>query len=187
MAYSANDLRPGHVIEYQDQLWHCLEAVHKTPGNKRAFVQAKLRSVKSGNQKDFKMASTEILERVSLVAKEGQFLYEDEAGYHFMDTESYEQYALTPAMVGEAKNYLLAEGKVSVTFYEGDPIGIELPQTLVFKVIEAEPNLRNATATAAYKNAVIETGLQVKVPPFIEVEESIIINTQTGEYVTRAK
>lgn len=175
------------IIEHEGKLWQCLEAIHKTPGNKRAFVQAKLRNIPDGNQMVTKFSSTESLERAHLREKTMQFLYADDEFFNFMNTENYEQIQVGKALLGDSANYLLPETQVNVTFYEEMPVGVHLPTTMEFEVTEAEPNLKTATATAAYKNAKIETGGTVKVPPFIEAGERIIVNTETGEYVSRAK
>lgn len=187
MAFTGNSLRPGMVIQYNNEIWSCMEATHKTPGNKRAFVQAKLRNITGGHQTVVKLSATEPLERVDLIEKPMQYLYKDGDNYCFMDNESYEQIQLSEEFLGDRINYLLENTVVGVTFFESTPVGIKLPTSMDFKVIEAEPNLSGATAKATYKNAVIETGLQVKVPQFIEVDEVISINTETGEYQSRAK
>ncbi|MBI4411560.1 MAG: elongation factor P [Deltaproteobacteria bacterium] len=187
MSISANQLRPGNIIEYDGKLWLCLESVHKTPGNLRAFIQAKLRSVKDGVQKEFRFSSTEMLEKVSLRERPMQFLYVDGDFYNFMDSENYEQVHLSKSLVGEAANYLLPDAQVKVTFFEESPIGIALPTTLDFTVIEADPGMKTATASASYKNAKIETGVTIKVPQFVTAGDRITISPATGEYVERAK
>lgn len=187
MAFTGNSLRPGMVIQYNDQIWSCMEAIHKTPGNKRAFVQAKLRNILGGHQTVVKLSATEPLERVDLREKPMQYLYQDGDNYCFMDSQDYEQIQLSRDFLGDNINYLLENTEVSITFFENTPVGMKLPTTMNFKIIDAEPNLSGATAKATYKNAVIETGLQVKVPQFIEPDEVIVINTETGEYQSRAK
>lgn len=187
MSLAANRLKPGIVVEFENDLWLCMDAIHKTQGRKSGFVQAKLRNIKNGTQKEHKFSSQETLERAHLVEKSAQFLYQDDDGYHFMDQESYEQHTLDPATLGDDKNYLLPDAIVQLTYYEDKPIGLKLKQRMAFKIIEAEPNLKGATATATYKNATIETGLNVKVPQFIEVDNVIVVNTETGEYMEREK
>lgn len=185
MPISANQLKPGMVILYENVLWQCLQSVHKTPGNLRAFVQAKLRNVKAGTQKEFRFSSTEMLERVSLIEREMQYLYDDGEFLNFMDTENYEQLQLSKEMVGDAVHYLLPDSKIKVTFYDESPIGVALPPTMVFKIVSAEPGIKTATATASYKNATIETGLEIKVPQFIDEGERVLIDTTTGDYMER--
>ncbi|HBF12222.1 MAG TPA: elongation factor P [Deltaproteobacteria bacterium] len=187
MSIQASQLRPGMVIDKDGFLWQCLESVHKTPGNLRAFIQAKMRNLKNGTQKEFRFSSTETLEKVDLREKSMQFLYNDDGGYHFMDMENYEQIQINKEFLGNNVFYLIPEGLVNVTFHDSTPVGLVFPQTLSFKVIEAEPNMKSATATSSYKNAKIETGLIVKVPQFIEVGDKITIKTESGDYVTRVK
>lgn len=186
MSLSANQLKPGMVIQHDGQLWQCLQSVHKTPGNLRAFVQAKMRSIQSGAQKEFRFSSTETLERVHLRERPMQYLYSDDDFYHFMDTENYEQAQINREMLGDSINYLLPDAQVKVTFHEAKPIGLVLPPNMVFKVIEAEPGIKSATASASYKLAKIETGLSVKVPQFVEGGDRIVVDTTSGEYVERA-
>lgn len=187
MGISANQLKPGMVIDHDGKLWHCLQSIHKTPGNLRAFVQAKMRSVKDGIQKEFRFSATENLERVSLRERPMQYLYADDDFLHFMDTENYEQVQLTREMLGESVNYLLPDAKIKVTFFEETPVGISLPTTLEFAIIEAEPGMKSATASASFKNAKIETGLTIRVPQFIDVGDRVKVDTSTGNYVERAK
>lgn len=187
MSIPANHLRQGMVIEYENGLWFCLEAQHRTPGNKRAFMQAKLRNIRDGTQKEFKLASDETLERVSLRERPMQFLYSDDDFYHFMDSENYEQVQLTREALGVKANFLLPESKVKITFHEDTAIGLSLPQTMTFKVIDADPGMKTATASSSYKNAKIETGVTVKVPQFVEAGDRIVVDTESGEYAERAK
>lgn len=182
----ANKLRPGTVLNHEGHLWLCLESTHRTPGNKRAFVQAKMRNIKDGSQKDFKFGSTEALDQISLRTKEMQFVYSDDA-FHFMDLQTYDQISINASMVGQAANYLLPETKVQITFHEETPIGLQLPQKMEFKVTQTDPGMKSATATASYKTAKIETGLNIQVPQFIQEGEKIVVSTETGDYVERAK
>ena len=187
MSFSANQLRPGMVIQHEGKLWQCLEAQHRTPGNKRAFMQAKLRNLKDGTQKEFKLASDETLEQVSLRERPMQFLYADDDFYHFMDSANYEQIQLNREVLGEKAHFLLPETLVKIIFHEETAIGINLPQTMTFKVIEADPGMKTASASASYKNAKIETGFAIKVPQFVEAGDRIVVVTESGEYAERAK
>lgn len=187
MTISANQLRPGIVIQQEGILWQCLESVHKTPGNLRAFVQAKMRNVQTGVQKEFRYSSTEMLDRVLLRERASQYLYIEGGHYYFMDSENFEQFPLSTEVLGDAVGFLLPDAQVNITFFEDKPIGLRLPQTLVFTVIEAEPGMKAATASASYKNAKIETGKTVRVPQFVDAGDKIVVNTETGDYVERAK
>ena len=183
----ANDMRPGNVIVMGGELYRCAEAIHKTPGNLRAFIQARLVRVKDGIQKEYRFASTDEVERATLEPRSMQYLYNDPAGYYFMDTENYEQITLTEAQLGSSAHYLLPESVIAVTFFNSNPVGVELPQSMEFKVIEAEPGMRTATASASYKTAKIETGHAIKVPQFVNVGDVIRVNTSTDEYLDRVK
>lgn len=187
MSISANQLRPGNVINHDGFLWQCIESIHKTPGNLRAFVQAKMRNIINGSQKEFRFSSTEMLDKVDLRERPAQYLYNEGEQYHFMDNENYEQFFLTKELLGDAVGYLLPETVVQITFYEEKPLGVKMPRTMSFNVIDAEPNMKSSTATSSYKNATIETGVVVKVPQFIESGERITIDTETGSYLERAK
>ncbi len=185
MGIPANQLKPGMVIDHEGKLWQCLQSIHKTPGNLRAFIQAKMRNVKDGTQKEFRFSSTETLERINLMEREMQYLYADDDFVHFMDTSNYEQVQINKSMLGDSINYLLPDSLIKVTFHETSPIGVSLPPTLQFKVTEADPGMKNATASASYKNATIETGLVIQVPQFIDAGDIIRIDTTTGEYRER--
>lgn len=182
---NGNQIRPGMVIEYEGKPYQVMEAVHRTPGNKRAFMQTKLRNLISGEQAEVRFASSDRVEQVSLTERKMQFLYEDGGAYHFMDVENYEQVQLSSEQMGEATQFLLPEAVVGVSSYEGKIIGLNLPKTLDFKVTETAPELKGATASAQYKPATLETGLQIKVPPFIKEGEVVRVDTETKEYVTR--
>ena len=186
MNIQATQLRPGTVVVHEGKLWQCLQSIHKTPGNLRAFVQAKMRSILDGSQKEFRFSSTETLDKVDLRERSMQFLYSDEF-YHFMDSENYEQSQLSPELLGDAAKFLLPETVVRVTFYEDKPIGVVLPKNMTFKVIEADPAMKTASASTSFKNAKIETGVTVQVPQFVSVGDRIVITTETGEYSERAK
>ncbi|MDX1386729.1 MAG: elongation factor P [bacterium] len=182
---SGNQIRPGMVIEYQGTPYQVMEAVHRTPGNKRAFMQTKLRNLVNGEQAEVRFSANDRVERLSLEERKMQFLYTEGGFYHFMDVENFEQIQMSDEQVGDATNFLLPETVISVTSHEGKTIGINLPKTMDFKVTETAPELKGATASAQYKPATLETGLQVKVPPFIAEGDKVRIDTESHEYVTR--
>lgn len=182
----ANDIRNGQILRIDGKLFRVLSFQHRTPGNLRAFVQAKLRDLKSGAQNEFRFSSTEELERVSLDTRSMQYLYHDAAGYHFMDQESYDQVALEDDVVGDVMPFVIAESTVVMEWFEGAPVGIELPASVDLKVTETAPGIKGATASAQKKPATMETGLIVQVPSFIEQGEKIRISTESGGYLGRA-
>ena len=184
---SGNAIRPGYVIVYNKDLYRVMSAEHRTPGNKRAFMQAKLRNLKNGNQTDVKFRADESIERAALEQAEMEYLYSEPAGYCFMNSETYEQIFLDDEIIGDAKLYLLPNFKIQVEFYESKPIGIGLPETVDLKVEDTEPPLKGATASGSGKPAKLETGLVVTVPQFIEIGELVRVSTTSGLYLERVK
>jgi len=182
---SGNQIRSGMVIDYQGTPYQVMEAIHRTPGNKRAFMQTKLRNLLSGDQAEVRFSSNDRVERVTLPERKMQFLYSEGDFFHFMDTENFEQIQMSRDQVGDAVNFLLPETVISVSTYEEKTVGINLPKTMDLKVTETIPELKGATASAQYKPATLETGLQVKVPPFIAEGDTIRIDTETHDYMTR--
>lgn len=182
----ANDIRNGQILRIDGDLYRVLSFQHRTPGNLRAFVQAKLRNLRTGAQNESRFSSTEELERVSLDTRQMQYLYRDAAGYHFMDTDSYDQVALTEDALGDTMQFVIAESTVVMEWFEGAPVGIELPAAVDLKITETAPGIKGATASAQKKPATLETGLIVQVPSFIEEGEVIRISTQDGSYLGRA-
>ena len=183
---TATKLRPGMMIIYNGDLHRVLKVDHITPGKGKAHVQATLRNIKSGNSLPTRWNSDDKIERAFLEEHEMQYLYDDGERYHLMNTETYEQIEMDHEMFGDAINYILPNENVKVTFYEGQPVGLDLPQTVDLMVVEAEPAIRKQTAQATYKRCKVETGLEVMVPNFIEAGTKIRINTETGEYQERA-
>lgn len=183
----ASDLRPGMTVIIDGDLYRVAEAVHKTPGNLRAFIQAKMVRIKDGTQKESRYASGDEIEKAVMESHEMQFLYKDQHEYHFMNVENYEQIALNEVSVGNGAHYLLPNIVVQITFCEGKPVGVALPSSMEFEVTEAEPGIRTATASASFKNAKIETGHMIKVPQFVQAGDRIKINPNTDQYIERAK
>ena len=182
----ATRLRKGMLIKVGENLFRVLELQHVTPGNLRGFVRVKLRNIRTGALADQKLRSEDEIERATLDEKSMQYLYRDGDAYHFMDTESYEQIALTDEVLGDAMNYMVAESVIEMEFYGSEPVGIELPPTVDLKVVETTPAIKGATASAQLKPATLETGLVVQVPPFVNQGDKVRINTETGEYQSRA-
>lgn len=182
-----NDLRKGTVLKLEGKIWQCIDSQHRTPGNLRAFVQAKMRNLTDGSQKEFRFSATEKLESVDVFERNMQFLYQDGTMYHFMDTESYDQIELSADQIGSDANYLSENLIVFISFVEEKPMNIRLPQTLEFEITEADPEIKGATATASYKSATISNGMNIQVPQFVKVGDWVKINTETGSYQERVK
>ena len=183
---SATRLRKGMLIKHEAELFRILELQHITPGNWRGMVKLKLRNLRTGSLSDTRLRSEDIVERETLDEREVQYLYGDANGYHFMDTTNYEQFQLSGEALGDAVNYLIAEGTVKVEFYGTEPVGVELPSTVDLKVTDTAPGIKGATASAQVKPATLETGLVIQVPPFINPGDVVRVNTETGEYQSRA-
>ena len=184
---SATDLRPGKVILHNGELHRVHSMIHKTPGNLRGFVQAKLRNVRTGMMAEHRFRSDDKVDEVNVDGETMQYLYSDGDGHHFMNQQTFDQVALSDDIVGEAMKYILPEAVIRVDFYEGTPISIELPTTVRLKVAETEPNMKGATATASYKPAKLETGLMVQVPQFIDAGTLIDVDTRDDSYIGRAR
>lgn len=187
MHISGNELRKGDVIKLENKLWQCMVSTHRTPGNLRAFVQAKLRNIMDGSQKEFRFSSTEKLEKVDLHERPMQYLYEDANAYVFMDTQSYEQAEISKEIVGDNAVYLTPDLVISIGFIESSPTTLRFPQTMEFEVTEADPEIKGATASASYKSATLSNGQNIQVPQFVKIGDIVKINTESGEYLERAK
>ena len=181
----ATRLRKGMLIKHEGGLYRVLDLYHITPGNKRAHVQAKLRDIRSSRLIDHKFRSEDDVERATLDEHQMQFLYRDGDIFYFMNTETYDQLPLSQEVLGDSASYLLPESVISVEFYETEPVGIHLPQTVDLKVTDTVPGIKGATASAQVKPATMETGLVVTVPAFINTGDVIRVNTETGEYLSR--
>lgn len=174
------------VIKFNNELFSIFNVSHRTPGNLRGFVQAKMRNLRSGSMIEHRFSSEDRVEKAQLDEHEMQYLYDDGEYYYFMNTETYEQIHLTKDLLGDAVQYLIPNLNVMVEFYEGRPLSVELPATVDMKVVETEPGLKGASVSNVTKPAKLETGLVVQVPPFITEGERIRVNTAEGTYQERA-
>ncbi|PYP84519.1 MAG: elongation factor P [Candidatus Angelobacter sp. Gp1-AA117] len=186
MAIPATQMRPGMIIKHNNDLHLVFSVEHRTPGNLRAFIQAKLRNIRTGAMFEHRFRSGDPIDRINVDEVAMEYLYQDGDSYHFMNTESYEQIFLSKDVLGDAVDYLTANLQIKVEFYDGKPVGIELPQTVELTVVETEPGLKSATASSVTKPAKTETGLVVQVPPFINEGEKIRVDTAEGAYLSRA-
>jgi elongation factor P len=181
----ATRLRKGMLVKHGNDLFRILDLHHLTPGNKRAHIQARMRNVRTSTLMDHKFRAEEDVERATLDEREMQYLYNDGDHYYFMDTSTYEQIHISNEGLGDSTNYLIPDATIRVDFYEGEPVGIELPQTVDLVVKQTVPGIKGATASAQVKPATLETGLVVQVPPFVNEGDKIRVNTETGEYQSR--
>ena len=183
---NANDLRPGMVINHNGELFSIHKAEHRTPGNLRAFVQARMRNLRTGAMIDHRFRSEDTVERAVIDEVDMQFLYADGDSFYFMNTGTYEQIHLPKDVIGDRAQFMMPDVILKIDFYEGRPIDISLPATVDLKVVETEPGIKGASATNVTKAAKMETGLVVQVPPFIDEGEVIRIDTSNGSYLARA-
>ena len=186
MAIPATQLRPGMVIRHNNDLHSVFSVEHRTPGNLRAFIQAKLRNLRTGAMFEHRFRSADGIDKITVDEVNMEYLYNDGDSYYFMDTQSFEQTHLTKDILGDAVDYLIPNLQIKVEFFDGKAVGIELPQTVDLTVVETEPGLRSATASSVTKPAKTETGLVVQVPPFINEGEKIRVDTSEGAYLSRA-
>ena len=185
MSIPATQMRPGMIIKHNDQLHVVFSVEHRTPGNLRAFIQAKLRNVRTGAMFVERFRSPDPIDRVIVDEVKMEYLYNDGDDYYFMD-ENFEQTMLKREMLGDAVDYLLPNLTIAVSFHDGKPVGIELPLVVEMTVVETEPGIKSATASSVTKPAKLETGLVVQVPPFINEGEKIRVDTAEGAYMSRA-
>ena len=178
-------LRKGMLINFQSALYRVEDTHHLMRGNLRSHMQCKLRDIRTGRLLDHKFRVDDNVDRAILDEREMQFLYREDDMFVFMDTSSYEQLHLSNEVLGEQALYLLPEALIKVEIYEDKPVGIELPLTVDLKVVDTSPGIKGATASAQVKPATLETGLVVTVPSFINPDDMIRVNTETGEYLSR--
>ena len=183
----ANDIRRGMIIMYNNVPHRVLDFQHRTPGNLRAFVQVKLRNIKTGSSTELRFSSTENIERALLEEHEMEYLYSDGDMHHFMNTETYDQIALDNETLGDGTNYLVAGMKINIEMFEGQPMGLSLPPAVELTVVETPPELKGATASNSPKPAKLETGVTIQVPPFIKEGDRIRVDPNKGVYLERAK
>ena len=186
MAIPATQMRPGMIIKHNEQLHLVFKVEHRTPGNLRAFIQAKLRNLKNGSMFEHRFRSGDAIEKVSVDEVKMEFLYSDGEDYYFMNPVDYEQTVLKTSTLGDAIEYLTPNLMIEVSYIDGVAVGVDLPTFVELTVVETEPGLKSATASSVTKPAKTETGLVVQVPAFINEGEKIRVDTSEGAYLSRA-
>jgi elongation factor P len=187
MAIPATQIRRGMVIVFEGEPCRVVEFRHHTPGNLRAMIQTKLRSLRSGSSFEHRFRSADTIERASLEQHEMEYLYSDGSHHHFMNTENYEQVALSEEELGDSSQWLSPGLKIQAEFYEGSPIGIDMPPSIELKVTQTEPSLKGATVSNVNKPATLENGVIIQVPPFINEGDRIRVDPTEGRYIERAR
>ena len=183
----ASSVRKGNVIIYNGAPHRVMEANHNTPGNLRASVQMKLRNLLSGLQTENRFSATENVDEADIFYFKATYLYNDVEGYHFMNSENYEQFSIPEETIGDAKHFIQEQSEVEVTTFNDTPIGIKPPTTVILTVVDTEPEIKSATASNSPKPAKTDTGLTITVPPFVKVGDRIVVNTEECTYLKRAE
>ncbi len=184
---NAGSVRVGNRIIYDKQLYRVMAVEHVKPGKGGAYAQMKLRNVIQGNQTDVRLRTEEKVERATLEQVKMEYLYEDPAGYCFMNSESYDQVFLSKNDLGDALDYLTSNTVAQVEYYDGKPIGVEIPRVVELEVTETEPTMKTATVTGSPKPATLETGKVINIPQFVNVGDKVRVDTAEGKYIERAK
>ena len=187
MKISGVDIRPGNIIEYEGGIWRAVKIQHTQPGKGGAYMQVEMKNLRDGTKLNERFRSAEGVERVSLDHKDYQYLYTEGELITLMDTESYEQITVSKELVGEPAVFLQDGMMVTVDTYEGEPLAVRLPETVIMVLTETEPTLKGQTAASSYKPGKLENGVRVMVPPFLSSGERIVVNTADSTYVKRAE
>src|SRR5262249_15383887 len=174
MKINGNAVRPGYIIEHQGRLWRAVRIMHTQPGKGGAYLQVELKDIRDGTKLNERFRSSETVERVRLDGREYQFLYSDAGQYTFMESQTFEQIALPEEMIGVPSVFLTEGMAVRVMSHEGEPISVELPDTVVMRVVEADPVVKGQTAASSYKGATLENGVRTLVPPHVEAGVRIV-------------
>ncbi|NLL49343.1 MAG: elongation factor P [Firmicutes bacterium] len=183
---SVNDLRTGVTIEVEGDIYSVVDFLHVKPGKGAAFVRTKLKNIRTGSSVERTFRAGERVARAHIESRQMQYMYNSGDEYFFMDMESYDQIALRAEDLGDAPKYLLENMTLGIQFYANQPVGVDLPTTVILKVTQTEPGFKGDTAQGATKPATLETGLTIQVPLFVEQGENVKVDTRTGEYLSRA-
>ena len=185
MKINATEIRVGMILEYKDDLWEVLKTNHVKPGKGGAFNQVELKSIIKGTKLNERFRSSETIEKAEVDERKFNFLYLDGDSCHFMDNNTYEQVEISKSIAGEQYKLLKENLEVTISFMEDKPISIELPNNIECTIETTDAAIKNQTASSSYKPALLDCGIKINVPPFIESGEKIIIDTRTLEYVKR--
>ena len=187
MKILGNEIKPGMIIEHKNDLWAVLKAQHVKPGKGGAFNQVELKSVKRGTKLNERFRSNDSVERAILDDKKFNFLYEDEKNCHFMDQTNFEQIQISKSLLGEKSKLLKENMEVNVQFYDDQALAVDLPLSIELKIVTTDAAIKGQTASSSYKPATLENGINIMVPPFINSEDKILLDTRTLEYIKKIK
>ena len=185
MKISANEIKTGMIIEHNNDLWEVLKTQHVKPGKGGAFNQVVLKSINKNTKLNERFRSNDTIEKAILDEKKYNFLFEDSENYHFMDQVSYEQILIKKSKIGEKGKLLKENTEVTINFYDDIPLSVDLPITINCKIIRTDASLKGQTVSSSYKPAIIENNVKIQVPPFIDTDDEILIDTRTLEYVKK--
>ena len=185
MKISAGEIRVGMLLEYKSELWEVLKTQHVKPGKGGAFAQVEMKSVEKNTKLNERFRSSETVEKASLDEISFNYIYSDEKNYYFMDSKTFEQIQIKKDLLGEKGKLLTENLKVSVSFYNENPISIELPNQVLCKIKETDASIKGQTVSSSYKPATLYNGIKIQVPPFIETEDEIILDSRTFEYIKK--
>lgn len=185
MKISANEIKTGMIIEHNNDLWEVLRTQHVKPGKGGAFNQVELKSINKNTKLNERFRSNDTIEKAILDEKKHNFLFEDSENYHFMDQVSYEQILIKKSKIGEKGKLLKENTEVTINFYDDSPLSVDLPITINCKIIRTDASLKGQTVSSSYKPAIIENDIKIQVPPFIDTDDEILIDTRTLEYVKK--
>ena len=185
MKINAGEIRVGMLLEYKNDLWQVLKTQHVKPGKGGAFAQVEMKSFSKNTKLNERFRSSETVEKASLEETNFNYLYSDEENCFFMDPKTFEQIEIKKDIIGEKAKLLTENLQVSVSFYEESPISVELPNQIKCKIETTDAALKGQTVSSSYKPAILENGIKIQVPPFIETEDEIILDSRTFEYVKK--
>ena len=185
MKILGNEIKPGMIIEHKNDLWEVLKTQHVKPGKGGAFNQVEMKSVNNNTKLNERFRSSDSVEKASLDEQKFSFLYEDENEYYFINQKSFEQINLKKQIIGEKGKFLTENLEISINFYNDKPLSVDLPKQIECKIATTDVALKRQTVSSSYKPAVLENGLKIQVPPFIESEDIILVDTRTIEYIKK--
>ena len=185
MKISANEIKTGMIIEHNNDLWEVLKTQHVKPGKGGAFNQVELKSINKNTKLNERFRSSDTIEKAILDEKKYNFLFEDDQNYHFMDKVSYEQILIKKSKIGEKGKLLKENTEVTINFYDDNPLSVDLPITINCKIISTDASLKGQTVSSSYKPATIENNVKIQVPPFVETNDEILLDTRTLEYIKK--
>ena len=185
MKISGNEIRVGMLIEHKDDLWQVLKTQHVKPGKGGAFAQVEMKSVNKNTKLNERFRSSDSVEKASLDEIKFNFLYQDETDYYFINQKSFEQINIKKNIVGEKGKMLTDNLEVNISFYNDKPLAVNLPNQVTCKIMSTDVALKGQTVSSSYKPATLDNGINIQVPPFIESEDTVIVDTRTIEYVKK--